>query len=234
MRSELQTELDAAIRRLESFKGRAAAMLALGNKGVDLPRHLQFKDSELRPLDDSLIALVAQITQSASISAASWTPPVRYAYANSGRPSQRGQWDWLERFYDGLSMSVDFLESHRSTETGGAVYNVTLENSAGVAIGPGASVDRTEWRQEVAPDMEALIEDLALLRAAMKQEATSVEHDVAVGSVAAAEAAAREGDSKGVRKHLKAAGKWALDAATKIGVSAATEAIKASLKAGAA
>ena len=59
----------------------------------------------------------------------------------------------------------------------------------------------------------------------MKQEATEPEHDVAIGDIAKAEKAAKEGDGPKVLEYLKAAGKWALDIAIKVGSSVASAAI---------
>ena len=52
---------------------------------------------------------------------------------------------------------------------------------------------------------------------------------MALGEVARAEEAAKAKDSSKVAESLKAAGKWTLDIATKIGTSLATEALKESL-----
>jgi hypothetical protein len=78
-------------------------------------------------------------------------------------------------------------------------------------------------------DMRTLAVELASLRREMKQAATGPDHDIAIGEIAAAEAAAQKGDSGTVLRHLKDAGKWAFDVATKIGVSVASEAIKKSM-----
>jgi hypothetical protein len=78
-------------------------------------------------------------------------------------------------------------------------------------------------------DMRALAVQLASLRREMKKTATGPDHDIAIGQIAAAETAAEEGDSGTVLRHLKSAGNWALDVATKIGVSVASEAIKKSM-----
>jgi hypothetical protein len=77
-------------------------------------------------------------------------------------------------------------------------------------------------------DMTNLASDLARLRAEARREATEPEHDIAVSEIAKAEKAAQEGVSSKVVEHLKAAGKWALDVATKIGTDVAVEAIKKS------
>ena len=102
------------------------------------------------------------------------------------------------------------------------------------AMGPGAHAhDMTFqqiWNQSKGDfDLQALASELAQLRKAMREQATSAEHDIAVGEVAAAEAATTKGDGPTVLGHLKKAGEWAFEVATKIGVSVATAALKTSL-----
>ncbi len=74
-----------------------------------------------------------------------------------------------------------------------------------------------------------LADELSQLRDAMKKEASSRDQDRAVGEIAAAEEAARDNDGPTALERLKAAGKWALDVATKIGVGVATAALKSAL-----
>jgi hypothetical protein len=79
-------------------------------------------------------------------------------------------------------------------------------------------------------DIAKLADDLSKLRGAMRKEATDdPEQDVAIGEVAAAEAAAKRNDGPTALQRLKAAGKWALDVATKIGTPVAIAALKAAL-----
>ncbi|MDW8300291.1 MAG: hypothetical protein RML95_13240 [Anaerolineae bacterium] len=80
-----------------------------------------------------------------------------------------------------------------------------------------------------AVDLDQLADDLSRLRAAMRQAAQSDEHDVALGEVAQAERAARAKNLSAVLAHLRAAGAWALDVATKIGVPVTVEVIKKAL-----
>lgn len=77
-------------------------------------------------------------------------------------------------------------------------------------------------------DLLQLAQEFSILRQAMKQEATEVEHDEAIGEIAKAEKSAKNKDISGVMAHLKSVGKWTLDVATKIGVSIAVEVIKQS------
>jgi hypothetical protein len=102
------------------------------------------------------------------------------------------------------------------------------------AQGPGAQAHNMTFQQvwnqgQGDIDLPHLAADLVKLRSAMKAEATLPEHDTAVGAVAAAETAAKQGDGPTVIQHLKSAGKWALDTATKIGTTVASAALKASL-----
>lgn len=79
---------------------------------------------------------------------------------------------------------------------------------------------------EQSMDLTELARQLARLREAMSQDAKEPSHYIALGEVAKAEEAAKAKDSSKVAQSLKAAGKWALDVSTKIGVPLAIEAIK--------
>jgi hypothetical protein len=60
----------------------------------------------------------------------------------------------------------------------------------------------------------------------MKSEAEDTGHYEAIAAISAAEDAAKNGDQTTTLAKLRAAGSWALDVATKIGVSIASEALK--------
>ena len=67
--------------------------------------------------------------------------------------------------------------------------------------------------------------ELSYLRNKMIERASTSQQYVAIGEVAAAEIAARDGNVEKVKEHLKKAGKWALDTATNIGTKVAAELI---------
>jgi len=68
-----------------------------------------------------------------------------------------------------------------------------------------------------------------MLRKAMKDSAEAPpDGDIAVGNVAAAEKAARDGQAASSMEHLKAAGWSVLETAQKIGVEIAAAALKSS------
>lgn len=86
------------------------------------------------------------------------------------------------------------------------------------------------WQQSQSDiDLGRLSSELATLRKAMRKEAEEPSHDKAVAEIGSAEEAAQKGEGPVVLQHLKNAGQWALDVATKIGVSVASEALKKSL-----
>jgi len=78
-------------------------------------------------------------------------------------------------------------------------------------------------------DLDALAAQLATLRAAMREEPDDPDRDIIIGNVAQAEKAARQHDPGPVAEHLRAAGKWAVGIAEKIGVGVAAAAIKAAI-----
>lgn len=109
----------------------------------------------------------------------------------------------------------------------GDTYNV----GQGVGVGRNVKMDNTtvnQFQTQQKLDLPKLVDDLSKLRGEMKKQSSEPEHDVAVGEIAAAEAAAKAGDEKSVLDHLKNAGQWALEVGMKIGVPVAIEAIKKS------
>lgn len=108
------------------------------------------------------------------------------------------------------------------------------------AVGPGSRAERMTftqtWNQLSGElDVGRLAEELETLRQQLKAEATEPEHDVALGAIAEAEMAAKEGDGPKALEHLSVlkriggAGKWALGAATTIGTTVAAAALKIGL-----
>lgn len=86
------------------------------------------------------------------------------------------------------------------------------------------------WQEKSGDiDLEVLAIELSQLRDHLRGIVSLPEHDVAIGAIANAEVAAKEGDGAEAMSWLSKSGKWALDAATKIGVGVATAAIKTSL-----
>ena len=78
-------------------------------------------------------------------------------------------------------------------------------------------------------DLVALSRELRTLKAHLQVEAKETAHYHSLSSIAAAEDSAKANDESNTLKHLKAAGKWTLDAATKIGTSVAAKAIEGML-----
>jgi hypothetical protein len=78
-------------------------------------------------------------------------------------------------------------------------------------------------------DLTELAEQLAKLRAELKKTAGDTEHDVAIGALASAESAAKQGKGADTLDALSRTGKWVLGVATKIGVPLAVAALKVSL-----
>ncbi|MFC1890293.1 hypothetical protein ACFL4G_11115 [Thermodesulfobacteriota bacterium] len=102
------------------------------------------------------------------------------------------------------------------------------------AMGPGAQASHMTFNQIWAAtkdqiDLSSLAAELSQLREAMKADASEPEEDIAVGAIAQAENAANAGNGPTALEHLKNAGKWALDCATKIGTTVAAAAIKAAM-----
>jgi hypothetical protein len=75
-----------------------------------------------------------------------------------------------------------------------------------------------------------LSEQLNILKAELRQRASDHEHDKAIVAIGEAAQAASAGDQPTTLKYLKAAGGWALDAATTIGTAVAAKAIEVALQ----
>ncbi len=86
------------------------------------------------------------------------------------------------------------------------------------------------WQQNKSTlDVGKLAEELSTLRNSMQEEANTAEEFADIGAVASAEIEAQKGDGPKALEALSKAGKWALGAAEKIGVTVATAAIKSTI-----
>lgn len=125
-----------------------------------------------------------------------------------------------------------FVQQFFSKETFmGDQYNVTGQVGA---IGPNAKAENNTFNQAFQQaasniDLPALATELASLRNSLRQQATEIEHDQAVACIGAAENAAKKQDGAEALGHLKSAGKWAFDVATKIGTNVAAKAIQTAM-----
>ncbi len=116
--------------------------------------------------------------------------------------------------------------------TTGDQYHIS-ETQAGV-IGPhGFAQHMTftqRWDQGGSDiDLASLKDDLVKLRAAMREQATDVEHDISVAEIESAEKYASASDGPTALEHLAKAGRWALNIASAIGATVAAAAIKTAL-----
>lgn len=78
-------------------------------------------------------------------------------------------------------------------------------------------------------DYKILENELSSLHLEMKKRANTDEKDIALAEIAKAKKAAKEKRVDEIIKTLKSSGKWALDVATKLGTTLATEALKIAL-----
>lgn len=137
---------------------------------------------------------------------------------------------FLQGQVSALNQTVKLLSNKGNKYIMGDTYNV----SGQAVAGPNANAHDIAFNQignmsDESMDFSKLAEELSRLRQVMSQEAKETEQYIAVGNVAKAEKAAEEKDSSKLVNSLKSAGVWALDVATKIGVSLVTETIKHSM-----
>ncbi len=110
------------------------------------------------------------------------------------------------------------------------IGSVNMNNSVFIGGDNSGEVTVNANESKARIDLAKLADELTQLRGEMRKEAQTDEHDMALGEVAKAEKAARANNQNVTLQHLKAAGQWALDVATKIGVPVAIEVLKAVLK----
>lgn len=91
------------------------------------------------------------------------------------------------------------------------------------------NVYQSAWKGMTDVDTNALAAELARLRAALREKASTVEEDKAVVAVGEAETEAQKGNGPGVVQNLASLGKWVLDVAKEIGVEVAAKVISASM-----
>jgi len=92
-----------------------------------------------------------------------------------------------------------------------------------------ATTERISGKNVQMTELRDLAEQLAELRDASAAGARTDQEKAAVEEIDLAEQDARRGDEKGARRHLAAAGKWALALAEKLSLPVAEAAIKASI-----
>ena len=102
------------------------------------------------------------------------------------------------------------------------------------AMGPGAQASNMTFQQiwnqvQGTVDLPQLARELAQLQISLRSQAQEPEHEIAIGAIAAAEVAAKQGNGAKTLEYLKKAGKWTFDIATKIGTDVAAGAIKSAL-----
>ncbi len=102
------------------------------------------------------------------------------------------------------------------------------------AVGPGAHADHLTFHQIWNKcgsniDIQKLADELTTLRNDLNKTASDPDQFVALGEVAAAEKAAKSGDGPTALQHLKQAGAWVWEVATKVGTGIAIAAAKNAL-----
>lgn len=110
----------------------------------------------------------------------------------------------------------------------GDTYNI----QQAAAAGKNATANHTTLNQDnhtTSVDLMELAIQLSKLRAEMRQQADTTEHDESLGAIAAAERSVSSNDIGLAMRHMKKAGKWALSIAEKISVDLAAKMIDQSL-----
>lgn len=134
-----------------------------------------------------------------------------------------------EHANDGRPLVVINMEDSM-TKKEGDTYNIGQAGS----VGPNSQAHHFQMNQDSRHnyedmDLAELAHELEILRIELKRHSQTVEHDSAVGAVAAAEIEIKRGDRSKAKEYLKQAGSWAFDVSTKIGIGLATAALKTAL-----
>jgi len=120
----------------------------------------------------------------------------------------------------------------RGDHVSGDKYEISGHAQVG-AVGRGAKVKVLTFQNPSGAtyefDLDSLVGELQELRAEMRKQASTTEHDLAIVAVGQAIGAAEEGNTHSLIQRLKSAGTWAIDLATAIGAGIAVEAIKAAV-----
>jgi len=128
--------------------------------------------------------------------------------------------------YEAKTRSIFVQELHMGDQ------NINYGQAGSIGRGSTGTINNYDkvW-QQIAPstDLNALADDLAQLRGALRQKANTVEEDRSVAEVAEAEADARNGNGPGALEKLAKAGRWVFDVAKDIGVQVAVGALKHAL-----
>jgi hypothetical protein len=143
-------------------------------------------------------------------------------------------------FFEGsnANFTIVIKEEPKDCFTEAIIEEITMGDnySAGQAsaMGPNSqaigNTFQQIWQQSQSNiDLQSLAHELETLRTGMRKEATTPEHDIAIGEVAAAQTAATQGNGAKALEHLKNAGQWAFNVSTKIGIGVAIAAIKTAL-----
>lgn len=136
-----------------------------------------------------------------------------------------------------LTAEAGTSEAALSVVLNGSILNMSndrYEIGQAGAVGPGSRASNITfnqiWNKDGGKiDVKELAPELTSLREALAKQASAPDEFIAVGKVAAAEKAAIAGDGPTAIGHLKSAGAWAWDIATKIGIGVATAAAKSAL-----
>jgi len=152
-----------------------------------------------------------------------------FEYSGSEEGAQEVSREYLKNFPKGNQNAV--IQNFIDKSTGDS-YEI---RGAVGAVGPSAhahNINFTQlWNQLSSEiDLKQLADELSQLRQELKQKAKTLENDMAIGEIAAAEAAAKKGSGAKTLERLKNAGKWGFSVAEKIGIGVATATIKSALR----
>ena len=124
------------------------------------------------------------------------------------------------------NMPEDTTENIPTTITvqGGSVGQINIDTHGNVS-------QHNNYETNVLPniDLSTIAKELSKLQQAMSSLSQSTAHNLSIHEIEKAKQAAQQGNEQQLYRHLRAAGQWALEVATKIGVSIAVDALRIAL-----
>lgn len=124
-------DLSICLSRHDAYLSRVSEILSYTRSGEAIPRHLQFDQTEIKSLDESLTALASRLLQTPTPWESGWSAPASFAYCSDFH--KHGPNGWLEAFYRGLRQSKSFFEGMQKakSESNMTTYNITIKDVVG-------------------------------------------------------------------------------------------------------
>lgn len=225
----------------DNYPSVAPRVYPLSKRSSDLDEMQYMEDlskspSQTHVMPDGSICMMFPSFAAAHATAIVMADAARFWLSGLEEFVETGSWSRSGRFTSHLPFLPEFrsrtpfFKTHTTINVEGLMGDLNIAGQAG-AVGSSAHASHNTFNQlggvALNPqDLATLANDLAELRKQMLQRAEGAEDYVAIGAIASAEQAAREGQPGKVVEYLRAAGNWALEAAQSVGSDLLLDAVK--------